>query len=96
MAFVFSILMSGFVVYGLYRLTRSPEARRNFFRETVDDPLSSAFVGVWVLCWMMFFWGIFIPPLGELPLFGLKVWQVGGIGSLVGFVLELAVKRLGH
>lgn len=98
MTFIFSLLMSGIIVVGIFRLFTRPAARRKFAEEMHDDPLKALFVSVWVACWMAFFWGVFVPAFGRREFFdtGLEVWQVGGIGSLIGFVLSMSVKRLGY
>jgi len=63
-------------------------------RENLDkhDPLSIIGWLLYVAFAMMFFWGILIPPLGGIEIFGLKLWMVGGIGSAIATVIYMSPK----
>lgn len=73
MAFVFSIFFTGLIAVGLYRFVTRAETRRSFIQDCWSDPLRAVFAITWTACWMTFFWGIFIPAFGKLPLWGLEV-----------------------
>jgi hypothetical protein len=94
MAFLLSLFFSGMVVIGLYRVVTRADDRRKLTKGIKEAPIKALFTLAWVACWMAFFWGIFVPPLGQLPFFGLQLWQVGGLGSLIGLILLFAFPRL--
>jgi hypothetical protein len=50
----------------------------------------------WMMFVMLFFWGILIPPLGNIPNEiahkQFELWQIGILGSLLGFLLFLFIE----
>jgi len=56
--------------------------------------MKAIFVMVWVSAAFMFFFGIFIPVLGEEEFFdtGLEIWKLGGLVFFGGWVVTWFVK----
>jgi hypothetical protein len=88
MGIVGCLMMTAFVVYGLYRFVASRSARARFFHETwatLQSPRTLLFV-LWAslgpLCLLIFFWGVLIPPLGRIKLGELELWQAAGLCAL--------------
>ena len=96
MGLLFGLALSWVLASGVYWLMRSSKARSDFWSEIKLRPLYSIFVNVWILFLMLFFWGVLVPRLGtiEVQLAGgrIELWQLGGIGALLGFVISLFVK----
>lgn len=86
-----ALMLTGFIVVGIYKFFTQSDARRNFLAECAEAPFESAFVFLWVACGLTFFWGVFVPPLGTIKIMILgtrrELWAVAGIASLAGFVL---------
>jgi hypothetical protein len=88
MGMFFGLVMTAFVVYGLYRFVTSRRARALFFQQLgalFQSPLTFLFV-LWsftgALCFLAFFWGLLIPRLGRIKIGELELWQAAGIGAL--------------
>jgi hypothetical protein len=89
MGMFFGLLVTAFVVYGLFWFVVSHQARMRFFQELsalFRSPRTFLFA-LWSFsgagCVLAFFWGVLIPPLGRIKIGGLELWQAAGIGALV-------------
>lgn len=101
MGFLAFCLMFGFVVITIWGAIKSKDERAKLVAEFNEAPMKMIFVTVWILAAFMFFFGIFIPVLGEKEFFdtGLKIWQLGllwGLGrNLVCETLKAIPARKG-
>jgi ABC-type Fe3+ transport system permease subunit len=97
MAAIICIAFTGVLLWGAFRFLTSGSFRKDvqagWKKEATESPWGVAFVVVWMACILVFFWGVMIPPFGEIatPLAKLRVWQVAGIGAGLGFVLFMLV-----
>ena len=93
MGLMFGLALTGFLVYLGYAFVMNPAKRRKLVAEFHAEPTFTIAVMVWVGFLMIFFWGILIPPFGavkvSLGATVLPLWQVGGLGVLVGGVVGL-------
>lgn len=90
----------GFIAFcGLFCLVAwtiwNPVERKKAIEEARVNPGQSAFLLVWIVFIFMFFFGVFIPPFGEIELgdTGWKVWQIGTIGTFSMFGLTFFKKN---
>ncbi|MCW8842566.1 MAG: hypothetical protein OQK00_04025, partial [Rhodobacteraceae bacterium] len=62
--------------------TGTSEKRRAMLQEYASRPFEHIFLTVWMTFFVMFFFGVFFPPFGEILLTngGWQVWEVGIIG----------------
>jgi heme exporter protein D len=90
MGFFFSLLLLGIVLYGVFRYVTNAEARAEAHRAFTAAPLKSTFIWTGVGCTLMFFLGVFIPPLGILELPGLH-WKLVTVGLTGASVFALVV-----
>jgi hypothetical protein len=96
MGMLICLMMTAFVVYGLFWFVVSHEARMRFFQELwalFRSPRTFLFV-LWSFsgagCCLAFFWGLLIPPLGRIKIGGLELWQLAGVGALAWAVMNFA------
>jgi hypothetical protein len=96
MGMIVGLMMTGFVVYGLYRFLVSRTARTRFFqelRELIRSPRGFLVI-LWQLtgplCFLAFFWGLLIPPLGRFKIGELALVQAAGLGALMWWVTLFA------
>ena len=82
------------VVITAWGAYKSADERAKLVAEFNEAPLKSIFILVWVAAIFMFVLGIFAPIFGENEFFdtGLKIWQVGGLASLAGWIITWFVK----
>jgi hypothetical protein len=96
MGMLICLMMTAFVVYGLFWFVVSHEARMRFFQELwalFRSPRTFLFVlrnFTGALCCLVFFWGLLIPPLGRVKIGELTLWAAAGIGALAWVVLNFA------
>jgi choline-glycine betaine transporter len=96
MAFIITVILIGLVLVGMFKFVTSRDSRAETIKEFKADPLVSIFVSIWILMIFCFFFGVFIPPFGELRLKmlgGLEIWKLGGLGSLSGFLIFLFASK---
>ena len=93
MGLIAGFALTGMVIYGVYALLYRPDERKKLLAEFREDRLTAIVVLVWVGFLMIFLWGLLIPPLGDLQVhlgaMRLALWEIGGFGSLIGFVIGL-------
>lgn len=87
MALLVGLMLSGAVLYAIYKYVTSPEARAKFNTDVSKSPIDHFIIGVELVLMMGFLWGLLIPPFGRILIFGWPLWSMCGIGSLVWFVL---------
>lgn len=91
MGAIIAVMMTGIGVFGIYNLFTKPDFRRSLFGEFMASPVVMTFIFALCACMLLFFWGVFVPPLGtiKIMIFGKhrELWAVAGIASLVGFAV---------
>ncbi|WFU09781.1 hypothetical protein QA646_02620 [Rhizobium sp. CB3090] len=91
MAAILSIIMTGFAIIGVFRFFSEREFRKNLISDFLKQPLETFFILCLVACFLIFFWGVFIPAIGTIrvKIFGARyeLWAAAGILSLLGFVI---------
>jgi hypothetical protein len=103
MGMFFGLVMTWFLVWGLYRFASSRTARATFFRETyktLRSPRELLFV-LWAFtgagAGLVFFWGVLAPVFGRIKVGAtLELWSTAGLVALLWFaslVAYLSVKE---
>lgn len=87
-------MLFGVVGVTIWGAIKSKDERAKLAAEFNEAPMKAIFVTLLVSAAFMFFFGIFIPVLGEKEFFdtGFKIWQVGGIAFFGGWVVTWFVK----
>ena len=84
MGLMAAFFMSGMLVLGLYKFIFRPDERTKLLAEMQHEPIQWIGLAISAVFFIMFFWGILIPPFGFLRVSivraHLQVWQLGGIG----------------
>ena len=94
MGFLAFCLLAYVVFITIWGAIKSVDERAKLVAEFNEAPAKSLFVLMWVGAIFMFVLGIFAPIFGENEFFdtGLKIWQVGGLASLAGWIVSWFVK----
>jgi hypothetical protein len=86
-----AIIVTWFAAFGVYKLFTRPHFRKELAGEFFKSPVELPFVLAVCGCFLLFFWGVMIPPFGSIKLwiFGKRVelWAAAGIASVAGFAI---------
>ncbi len=94
MGFLAFCLLFGCVAVTIWGAIKSKDERAKLADEFNEAPMKAIFVMVWVSAAFMFFFGIFIPVLGEKEFFDteLEIWKVGGLAFFGCWIITWFVK----
>jgi hypothetical protein len=93
MAFIFALGLTWLVFVGIFSFLTKKETRHSFWKELKARPFHGAFVWTWLACLLTFFWGVILAVVANhRPSGHWEVWQMAGVGSLVGFVAIWFIK----
>jgi mannose/fructose/N-acetylgalactosamine-specific phosphotransferase system component IIC len=94
LGFIAFCLLCYVVAITIWGAIKSKDERAKLVAEFNAKPAECLFVLLWVAAIFMFVIGIFAPIFGENEFFdtGLKIWQVGGLASLAGWIVSWFVK----
>jgi hypothetical protein len=94
MGFIFALGLTWFVLAGVFGLLTKKETRQSFWLELKARPFYGAFVWTWVTCLLTFFWGVILSAAAHSHHSSghWEVWQIAGVGSLIGFIAFWFVK----
>ena len=96
MGLIFGLALTTLVFKIIYDCISDKKAREKIFKEFKDDPTEFIAVFTWAACILICMWGVFIPAFGNISIGDFALWQLGGIGGLIGLVITpvwLQVKR---
>jgi hypothetical protein len=90
MGFIAFCIMTWFIGVIAWGAIKSSDERQKLIDEFSKAPAQSLFVLTWVGCIYLFAIGILAPMFGRAEFFnsGWEIWQIGGVGALVGFVVN--------
>jgi hypothetical protein len=90
MGLIAFIILACLVGSTIWCAIRYPEERKKLANEFAEEPVEFIFVSLWVLAIFVFVIGIFVPVIGEIKIGrnGLTLWQIGGLLSLLGLILQ--------
>lgn len=82
MGFIAGCILLALLIKVAWDFFTKPDERGKMLQTLVSRPLHSAFMIVWMAFFLMFFLGIFVPPLGEMEITGggWQIWQIGILG----------------
>ena len=88
MGFIFGLITTYLLAWGLYSFATKPEMRRSMFAEWKTRPFYSAFVFLWSASVLCFFWGVLFNVTFTVnsPFGRLEFSQAAGLVALLGFV----------
>jgi hypothetical protein len=94
MGFIAGCLLLAVITKTGWDFVRNPAERKGVVDGLLAKPMSSIFLIVWLTFFLMFFFGMFIPSLGETELGGTgwTVWQAGFFGFFGMWVITFFVK----
>jgi hypothetical protein len=96
MAMIMGLLLSGFILYGCYRLMVSRAARLKFGADFRREPFFTIFAFSGVLCILGFMWGVIIQPVGMLHIVGgYNLAQISGAGAIIWLASYFIVQAVG-
>lgn len=89
MGFIMFCLLTWVLGMAFKGIITDRDERAKAIKSVHEQPLQHAFLFVWLGCIYAFVIGVFAPVIGEVEVFetGWAIWQVGGIGSLIGLVV---------
>jgi hypothetical protein len=91
MGFIAFCMLFGLVGWTIW----NRDERIKAIAEMKEKPGEWAFLLIWIVFIFLFFFGIFVPPLGEIELAdtGWQLWQIGGVGTFSLFALTFVKKN---
>jgi hypothetical protein len=87
MGLVAGLLFTGALIYAIYKYVLSPAARKKLNSEIIETPTDHLIIAIGVVFTFGLFWGVLLPPLGQINIGGFKLWQISGLGAAIWLVV---------
>jgi hypothetical protein len=95
-----AVVLTGIIIVGAFRYLMKKEVREAAHSAALHKPVTWAFIAFGVVSLLTFFWGVFIPAIGNIKIpigyTDIRLWQLGGIGSGLWLIICLGSGKLGE